>query len=79
MDQSDEKLSPEQIAKRKEQMLEFFKEQIPFLKKQKEYEELTTEIDELRTRRVRAQAMMAQILAPHTDEDLEDSPTDKKE
>lgn len=56
-------LTPEEFAKRKEEMLSYFRDQIPFLNKQKEYQTLLTEIEELRARQVRAQVMIAQILA----------------
>jgi len=50
-------------------MLQFFKDQQPFLEEQKKYETLITEIDELRTRRIRAQVLMGQMLAPSQEEE----------
>ena len=73
----EEKLTPEEIAERKKQMLTFFKEQQHFLEEQKKYETLVTEIDELRTRRIIAQAKMAQILAP-TPPEPEENPEKKQ-
>lgn len=59
-----EKLSPEEMDKRQRDMDKFFKEQISFLMTQRDYEAVMTEIEELRARRVRAQIMVANALAP---------------
>ena len=53
-------LSKEEIAKRKQEVSNFYKENIKHLKIQKEYESLLTEIEELRAKRLQAQMFQAQ-------------------
>tara|TARA_R100000231_G_C5273608_1_gene149415 strand:- start:76 stop:396 length:321 start_codon:yes stop_codon:yes gene_type:complete len=53
-------LSKEEIAKRKQEVSNFYKENIKHLKIQKEYEGLLTEIEELRAKRLQAQMFQAQ-------------------
>jgi hypothetical protein len=48
--------------KRQEELVSFYKEQIPLLTLRKEYEELQTTIQELQTRRTYAQTQLAQLL-----------------
>ena len=57
-------LSKEEIAKRRIEVSNFYKENIKHLKIQLEYERLLTEIDETRAKRLQAQAFMAQAYAP---------------
>ena len=53
-------LSKEEIRKRKQEVSNFYKENIKHLKVQKEYESLLTEIEELRAKRLQAQLFQAQ-------------------
>ena len=53
-------LSKEEIAKRKQEVSNFYKENIRHLKIQREYESLLTEIEELRAKRLQAQMFQAQ-------------------
>lgn len=53
-------LSKEEIAKRKQEVSNFYKENIKHLKIQREYEGLLTEIEELRAKRLQAQMFQAQ-------------------
>lgn len=56
----DVKMSKEQIAKRRAEVTKYYKEQIPHLKTQLQYEELMTNIEEQRVKRLQAQAFLAQ-------------------
>lgn len=53
-------LSKEEIAKRRAEVVSFYKEQIKHLKVQAEYEALLTEIEENRAKRLQAQMFLAQ-------------------
>ena len=57
-------VSPEEIARRKEALITYFRGEMEFLTAQKEYQQLVTELEELRARHVRAQIMIANALAP---------------
>lgn len=59
----DVKMSKEQIAKRRAEVTKYYKEQIPHLKTQLQYEELMTNIEEQRVKRLQAQAFLAQAYA----------------
>lgn len=59
-----DQLTPEEIARRKEEMIRYFKGEMDFLTAQKEYQQVVTELEELRARHVRAQIMIANALAP---------------
>ncbi len=52
-------LSPEEADKRRKEITDFYKKQIPHLKIQAQYEKLMTEIEESRAKRVQAQAFLA--------------------
>jgi len=73
-DQQEERipLTKEQIAKRRLDLVEFYKEQIKFLTHQRNYEALITELEELNMRRIMAQMRVAQMTAPPPpDKDLD--------
>lgn len=55
-----EKLTPEQAEKRRKEITDFYKKQIPHLKVQAQYEELMTNIEESRAKRIQAQAFIAE-------------------
>lgn len=65
--------SPEEMEKRKKELIDFYTEQIPVLRLRKEYEELQTEIQELQTKKVYAQAQLAQLLYKEKSEEDGDS------
>jgi len=73
------KLSPEEMAFRRQEMIAFYETQLPLMKLQKEYEVLAADIEEARTRRVRAVIMLGQMTAPPEnkaegeDEDFEEN------
>lgn len=65
----EQEFSPEEIQQQKEELMEFYKSALPQLEAQFEYETMIADIEEARLRRVMAQARIAQILAPPTEEE----------
>ena len=57
-------LTPELIAARKQEMLDFYKEQIEFMEVQLQFEKLGADIEEHRLRRLVAMVRQAQIQSP---------------
>ena len=64
-----ENLSPEELTAKKEEMLQFYKESMPYLEAQFEYEKMLSEIDEMRLKRTQIQMAYAQMMAPPEEED----------
>ena len=60
-------LTPEELAQRKEEMLQFYKESKQYLEAQYEYENLLTKIDECRFKRAQYQVQYAMMMNPHMD------------
>ena len=56
-------MSKEELQERRQKITDYYAEHIPHLKVQLEYEQLLTEIEENRAKRVQAQKFMAQVLA----------------
>lgn len=54
-------LTPEQLTERKEQMLSFYTESLPYLEAQLKYESLLTSIDEIRFKRTNIQMQYAML------------------
>ena len=78
--QQEQELTQEELAERKEQMLSFYVESVPYLEAQVKYETLLMQIDEARFKRSSIQmqyAMMMQSQQESSEEDLE-SDDDKK-
>jgi len=69
-------LTKEETAKRRADITKFYKDQIPHLKVQAQYEELMTNIEECRAKRLQAQAFLAN--AYETMESEESSEKDDK-
>ena len=69
-------LSKEQLTQRRKEITEFYKSNIPHLKAQKEYEQLLTEIEEFRAKRVQAQMFLAQAFAADKDPSVEEAEQD---
>ena len=69
-------LSPEELAERKEEMLRFYEESMPYLNSQLKYEKMLCEIDELRFKRSQIQMQYAMMMAPP--EEKEDSDLTKE-
>jgi len=64
-----ENLSPEELIAKKEEMLKFYKESMPYLQAQFDYEELLSQIDEMRLKRTQIQMTYAQMMAPPEEDD----------
>jgi len=62
------------LAAKKEEMLQFYKESMPYLEAQFEYEKMLSEIDEMRLKRTQIQMAYAQMMAPPEEEDLMQEP-----
>lgn len=64
----DVEMSKEEIAQRRQEITNFYKDSIKHLKVQKEYEQLLTDIEESRAKRMQAQMFLAQSLASQEQE-----------
>ena len=64
-----ENLSPEELAQRKEEMLKFYTESMPYLEAQLNYETKLSEIDEMRLKRTQIQMAYAQMMNPPEEEE----------
>lgn len=69
--------SAEEIAARKQEMLDFYKEQIEFMKVQHEFEKLSADIEDERLRRMVALIRQAQLQSPPSEEEETDRPSDR--
>ena len=65
-----ENLSPEELVAKKEEMLKFYKDSMPYLQAQFDYEELLSQIDEMRLKRTQIQMTYAQMMAPPEEEPM---------
>jgi len=68
MENPQENLSPEELAAKKEEMLAFYKESMPYLEAQLAYEKMLSEIDETRLKRTQIQMQYAMMMAPPEEE-----------
>jgi hypothetical protein len=64
-------LSAEELAIRKDEMLKFYEDSIPYLDAQLNYEKKLAEIDEVRFRRAQFQVQMAMMMNPQNHEEFE--------
>ena len=71
-------LTPEEVAARKQEMLDFYKEQIEFMKVQHEFEKLSADIEDERLRRMVAMIRQAQLQSPPSEEEEADQPSAPK-
>jgi hypothetical protein len=75
--QQEQELTQEQLAEKKEQMLSFYTESMPYLSAQLAYEKIVLEIDEARFKRSSMQMQYAMMMqsqeeeSKKTDEDSE--------
>jgi hypothetical protein len=80
----EEDLTVEQLAERKQQMLEFYLDSIEYLKAQLEHEKLLAEINEQRFKKAQYQVQYAMLLQgppqdePELDEEEEQKPKERK-
>jgi hypothetical protein len=70
--------SQEEMNARKQEMLEFYKEQIDFLEVQVKFESLTAEIEEQRLKRIVALVRQAQIQSPPEEHEPGEKPEEGK-
>ena len=73
-----ENLSPEELTAKKEEMLQFYKESMPYLEAQLDYEKMLSEIDELRLKRTQIQMAYAQMMAPPEEDSMPEPETSSK-
>lgn len=71
-------LTPEQLSERKEQMLSFYTESLPYLEAQLKYESLLTSIDEIRFKRTSIQMQYAMMASEMSQEEKEETKSDNK-
>lgn len=64
--------TPEEMQQQKEELIQFYTDAVPQLEAQLNYESLVADIEEARLRRVLAQARIAQIMAPPSEEEDDD-------
>jgi hypothetical protein len=62
-------LTHEELVARKEEMLTFYKESLPYLQAQFEYEDLLAKIDEARFKRAQYQIQYAMMMNPPQEEE----------
>jgi len=60
----DSELSPEELEAKKKEMLQFYKQSMPYLKAQLSYEQMLFEIDEIRFKRTQIQMQYAMMMNP---------------
>ena len=73
-----ENLSPEELTAKKEEMLQFYEESMPYLEAQLNYEKMLSEIDEMRLKRTHIQMQYAQMMAPPEENEDEEEPMKKR-
>ena len=73
-----ENLSPEELTAKKEEMLQFYKESMPYLEAQFQYEKMLSEIDEMRLKRTQIQMAYAQMMAPPEEDSMPEPETSSK-
>jgi hypothetical protein len=66
--QQDQELTQEELAERKEQMLSFYTESMPYLSAQLAYEKILLEIDEARFKRSSMQMQYAMMMQSQEEE-----------
>ena len=74
----EQKMTPEEMERRKAEITKYHKEQIEFLNTQYAYEELLTKIDEVRLRRMVAINRQAQMMAPEPEETAPTPPVESE-
>ncbi len=74
LSEKDPKLSKEDLAKRREEITAFYKDNIPHLEVQADYEMLLAAIEKARAERMQAQMYMAQQYAAQKEGDQPSTP-----
>ncbi len=73
-----EQLSPDELAAKKKEMLDFYNESMPYLDAQLSYEKKLAEIDEVRFKRSQIQMQFAMMMNPPEEEQEKPEPESKK-
>lgn len=69
----EQNLTPEELAVRKEEMLKFYTDSLPYLEAQFKYEELLMKLDEVRFKRTSIQVQYAMMMqGPGSEEEEEE-------
>jgi hypothetical protein len=79
--QQEQQLSPEEIAVKKQEMLDFYRDSMVYLNAQSEYEEVLLKLDEIRFKRSQIQmqyAMMAQQMEEGAESEEEEEPAKER-
>ena len=74
MSQEPKELSKEEILQRKQELTDFYTENIPHLKVQLEYEMLLRDISKTRAEKLQADSFIAQVMNAVDEEDEDDEP-----
>lgn len=74
-----EALTAEEMHQKKEEMINFYKESMPYLQAQHEYEEMLCKIDEVRFKRANIQYQFAMMNAGPEEEETDKIDTLKEE
>lgn len=70
--QQEQNLTPEELAARKEEMLQFYTESVPYLEAQLKYEDLLMQLDEVRFKRTSIQVQYAMMMQGARSEELDE-------
>jgi hypothetical protein len=76
--QQQQDLTPEEIAARKQEMLDFYNESMEYLEAQYKYEKLLADIDESRLRRASVQMQFAKLMQAQYEAEEEASESKEK-
>jgi len=68
--QLEEEMTSEELAQKKEEMLSFYNESLPYLEAQFKYEEMLMKLDEVRFKRTNIQMQFAMMMQGPSEEEL---------
>jgi len=69
---TEEQMSAEELAARKEELFKFYTDSMPYINAQYEYEKKLMELDEVRFKRTQIQIQMAMMMNPDMQEQHEE-------
>jgi hypothetical protein len=69
---TEEQLSAEELTARKEELLKFYTDSMPYINAQYEYEKKLMELDEVRFKRTQIQIQMAMMMNPELSQQAEE-------
>jgi hypothetical protein len=70
--QQEMNLTPEELAERKEEMLKFYTDSLPYLEAQYKYEETLMKLDEVRFKRTNIQMQFAMMIQAQEEDSQEE-------